>query len=157
LWLIFFPATFYGTIILEKFNFADPIILQSSKNKVWGKAQSEGAYDVFVFHPRTKFIHGRPDWQLFNGLKTPYFLKNINTTGEFPYLISAHIKNEDPNAVPIDQIMIADQNSNNKPLFLPKGEFIIKIRDKSGKLVEESEVMINKNKNKFSILQGSKI
>jgi hypothetical protein len=142
--------------VLEKFNFTDPIILQSKEKKIWGKGRSEGLFDMFVFHPRTKLIHGRPDWQLFNGLKTPYFIKNIHTTGEFPYLISACIKKEDPNAVPIDQIMIADQNSNNKPLFLPKGEFTIKIRDKSGKLIEESVVMVKKNKNKLSIVQGSK-
>lgn len=137
---------------LERFEFTHPIVLQSSKNEILGKKQSEGAYDIVVFHPRTRFIHGRPDWQLLSGSKTHYFLKNINPTGDFPYLISAYFVGETPEAVPIDQIMLPNPDSQS-PLILPAGEFVIKVRDKTGKLMETSAVMVKKNGSRFSIVQ----
>ncbi|MCP4049431.1 MAG: hypothetical protein GY730_01815 [bacterium] len=94
-----------------------------------------------VFHPRTKFIHGRPDWLALNGTRMPYYIKNVNIKGELPYLISAYMKSEEGDAVPIDRVVLSNAN-NKKALFLPEGDFIIVITDKSGNIIEESPVSI---------------
>lgn len=122
--------------IVNKYKFNHPTILQASNNKIWVHKEFQDRYDLQVFHPRTIFIYGRPNWLSLNGSRTPYFLQDININGQFPYLVSAYIKNEGVAAVPIDQIVVSNQNSN-KALMLPKKDLIVIIRDKSGKIIKE--------------------
>ncbi len=122
--------------IINKYKFNHPTILQASNNKIWVHKEFQGRYDMQVFHPRTIYIHGRPNWLSLNGSRTPYFLQDVNINGKFPYLVSAYIKNEGVAAVPIDQLILSNPNSH-KALMLPKKDLIVIIRDKSGKIIKE--------------------
>lgn len=125
--------------IFDKYKFDQPIILQSANNKIWTHKKLQERYDVQIFHPRTTFNHGRPNWLSLNGSRNLCHLENINFNGEFPYLVSAFIKNERETAVPIDQIILSSPKSN-KALMLPKKKLVIIVKDKSGKKIEESFV-----------------
>jgi hypothetical protein len=120
--------------IIKKHQIKHPTILLNTDSEIWVEKEYLGAYDLQIFHPRTRFIHGRPNWLLLNGVRNTYTLNNINTDGKFPYLVSAYYKNEDQFAVPIDRLILLNKNSA-RVLVLPKGEFTIIIKDISGNII----------------------
>ncbi len=92
------------------------------------------AVDMYVYHPRTKWLHGRPDW-VFKNNKIPTPILNHIAT-DFPCLVFAYLENEDiENAVPVDIIEIKSK-SDDKYLALYKGNYIIVVKDKNGKRQE---------------------
>lgn len=92
------------------------------------------AVDMYVYHPRTKWLHGRPDW-VFKNSKIPTPILNLITVG-FPCLVFAYLENEDiENAVPVDVIEIRS-DSDDKYLALYKGNYIVVVKDKQGRRQE---------------------
>ena len=123
--------------INQIYNFDNPIVLTSLKNKYW--ASNKKKYDLQIFHPRTTFVDGRPNWMSFDGSRTPYFIKRLRGDEKFPCLVSAYKKDEGPKAVPIDRILLKKPNIH-KALMLPRGRFIIIITDKTKKVIVETVV-----------------
>lgn len=83
-------------------------------------------YDISVYHPRTKWINGRPNWA-FEGGKQPYFINDqINIV--FPCLVLAYCEGEDISiAVPTDVIELKNKDDKTA-LALKKGNYTIIIK-----------------------------
>jgi len=91
-------------------------------------------YDARVYHPKTKWLNGRPHW-VFENNRTPYYIKE-KITLTFPCLVFAFIpkeKKENENAIPFDIIELKT-SADKKALSLKKGQqFTIVIRDENFK------------------------
>ena len=84
-------------------------------------------YDISVYHPRTKWEYGRPNW-IFEHQRQPYFVDK-SAIQSYPCLVFAYYANEDSsNSVPTDVIEIKSPG-DKIALALAKGEFIIVIED----------------------------
>ncbi|MEI7597423.1 MAG: hypothetical protein WCK02_16865 [Bacteroidota bacterium] len=90
--------------------------------------------DIEVFHPRTAYINGRPDWLYMNGRRKAIIINKKYLTIGYPVLVFAYYYNEDiEEAIPIDVIEIKSKN-DIKPLILPQGNFNIIIQNKQKKI-----------------------
>lgn len=91
-------------------------------------------YDARVYHPKTKWLNGRPHW-VFENNRSPYFVKE-KITVQYPCLVFAFIpkeKKESEYAIPFDIIELKTP-ADKKALSLKKGQsFTIVIRDKNFK------------------------
>jgi hypothetical protein len=132
--------------VTSKWKFTEPTAFQS-KSGEWWKGYG---YDLHIYHPRTRYERGRPDWLKIGGTRTPYALygkasKN-GTVGNFissapgTYLVQAFVEGESADAVPIDQIIVTDPK-NAPALMLPKGHFRIRIIDDLGKVISEQRIL----------------
>lgn len=89
-------------------------------------------YDYYIYHPRTVYFHGRPNWLLSKGVEE-YYVNVSNYKLKFPILISAYRNNEDPsNSIPIDIFELSSEKER-KPLLLKSGSYKIILKDSSGK------------------------
>src|SRR5690606_4598143 len=86
--------------------------------------------DISVFHPRTRFISGRPDWLLrSNSWKAYQLEEDLDLT--FPSRIAAfHADENTTDAVPVN--LVGLNNIHQKSLILPPGDFILHIVDRTG-------------------------
>jgi hypothetical protein len=108
----------------------DAVFVDSSGNSFRG-AKGNKDFDIKVYHPRTKWIHGSPDW-VFKNNKIPTPVLNLVKI-DFPCLVFAYKDNEDiAKAVPIDVIELKSK-SDDRYLALYKGNYIIVVRDDKGK------------------------
>lgn len=93
-------------------------------------------YDARVYHPKTKWLYGRPHW-VFENNRTPYFIKK-KITVTFPCLVFAFILkeiNENKNAIPFDIIELKTETETDKKALSLKKEqqYTIILRDKDFK------------------------
>lgn len=109
------------------------MFVDSSGQTFYGP-QEYKQYDARVYHPKTKWEHGRPHW-VFENNRTPYYIKD-KITLTFPCLVFAFIteeKKENENAIPFD-IVELKTSTDKKALSLKKGQqFTIVIRDQNYK------------------------
>ncbi len=111
----------------------DAIFSDTSKNAFSGPPEKI-EYDARVYHPRTKWVSGRPNWVFENG-RVPYFIEE-KITVSFPCLVFAFIPKENnasKEAIPYDIIELKNKK-DKKALSLKKDEqYIIVLRDEDGK------------------------
>lgn len=113
----------------------DAVFLDSSGHP-FNAAEVENSYDVNVYHPRTHWKSGRPDWIFLNDRKALYINHEIQTN--FPCLVMAFIKeecdlmnNDYDNLIPFDIIELKSIK-DKKALSLKKGNYEILVRDSDG-------------------------
>jgi hypothetical protein len=88
-------------------------------------------YDYYIYHPRTTYVNGRPDWILSNDVKE-YYVDIPKIKLKFPLLISAYDDNEDPvSAMPVDVIELRSKQ-DRKPLLLKTAKYKLIVRDTEG-------------------------
>lgn len=109
-----------------------PTVYVSSTVKPFASSRTSNKFDVSVFHSRTKYIFGRPNWLLENSNKL-YKLKRNPAGMSCPCLVFAFRQSEknDFGAVPVDIIEITDK-VHNKALVLPSGNYSIVIKNEKG-------------------------
>lgn len=110
-----------------------PTVFVDAEGAPWS---SEGdAYDVTVFHPRTRYLNGRPDWLINSDQRRPLKLER-QVCGTHPRcLVAARYENESPHAVPVDQLELPPDDPAATPLLLPKGRFVIDVSTPNGKVI----------------------
>lgn len=93
-------------------------------------------YDVRVYHPRTSWIEGRPNWVFENNRKARYINNEITT--EFPCLVFAYLSNESilekgnyKMLIPYDIVELKNMQ-DKKALSLKAGKYDIIIKDIKG-------------------------
>lgn len=135
------PFTIEQTILTESGSpeYDDPLyksiqlnyyaVFLDSSGKPFGGPPWNNCYDVCLYHPHTRWIHGRPDWVFENG-RQPIYLRG-SITLPFPCLVCAYLDGEDiTKATPVDIIELKNEDDeNHKALALGKGDFYILIRD----------------------------
>ncbi len=103
-----------------------------SAGQTFASLQGEKRYDAKIYHPKTKWLHGRPHWAFENN-RAPYFIKE-KISLIFPCLVFAFIakeKKQNKKAIPFDVIELKSP-TDNKALSLKKGQkFTIVMRDKN--------------------------
>jgi len=108
--------------------------LIDSSGKLFNGQKGMDQYDARLYHPRTKWLNGRPHWVFENG-KKPFVLTKKIKTG-FPCLVFAYYAKEDRKiTVPADVIELKNKDDKTA-LALPVGEFVILIKDINGKELE---------------------
>ena len=127
---------------LAKQNINQTTAFQSANGDFYGKSET---HDMFIFHPKAKYESGRPNWLKFNGKRkaVKINLKKLNLDSQKnnfiqkePVLVQAFYKNENTDAIPIDQIIL-HPNEEIPVLLLPKSKFKIRAMNKSGEILGE--------------------
>lgn len=114
-------------------NHNEPVVYIDTIGRIFNGSQTSGNYDVSVFHPRTNFIQGRPDWLLSEGKKF-YSIPSNKIKIDCPCLVSAYEEYENENPIPVDLIELSDKNEQ-KALVLSPGTFQIIITNKQGEKI----------------------
>ena len=105
----------------------EPIICYDTVKHIY---PNNSGMDVTCCLPRTRFIEDNiPDWKLFNG-KVLYTIDRrfINKNGFSEGCVSAFLKSEGEQCVPVDQYMYGKDESEFK-LALYKGEYLLRFDD----------------------------
>ena len=91
------------------------------------------SYDLEVYHPRTRYINGRPNWLIFDSSRSFYFVPEKYITIQYPLLAIAYPVNENyATAIPVDIIELKSINDIKKAMVLKKGEYKIILRNSKG-------------------------
>ncbi len=116
-----------------------PVVLRErTTNAYFVPAIRRDSYDLVVMHPRTRYENGRPTWMALGGTRQPHALRDADRPpkGSF-YLAQAFYPGEDAEkAVPADQIAYG-ADSPVPTLWLPAGEFRVRIINDAGKTVRD--------------------
>lgn len=114
-----------------------------STGQIFAGLQEEKKYDARVYHPKTKYLNGRPDW-VFENNRIPYYIKE-KIKVNFPCLVFAFITNErkqNKMAIPFDIIELKSL-TDKKALSLKNGQkFTIVIRDENSQN-QKFDVMVD--------------
>jgi hypothetical protein len=118
-----------------------PTVYLNRKGEMWSLAKS--TWDVTLFHPRSRYHNGRPDWLRLTGSRRPYPLSRTVCGNASQCLVVARLEKEGPDAVPIDQVEVV-RGRTLPPLLLPPGKFEIKIESAFGKVINRWKVRLEK-------------
>lgn len=109
--------------------FANP----KDSNDTYKPASGLQGFDLYIYHPRTKYINGRPNWLLSQEGAKEYVPKINSKKLKYPLIITAYKAGDSiPSDIPMDAIEILKKHTPI-PLILSKGTFDIKILDADGK------------------------
>ncbi len=117
-----------------------PVVLRHRTTKQWFQPSpaEEIHCDLVVFHLRSRYESGRPTWLSLGGRRSPHRVRTEHRPEPgSTYLAQAFYENEnDADAIPIDQ-MAYGPDEPIPTLWIPKGQFRVRIVDTSGKTVHE--------------------
>jgi hypothetical protein len=130
----------YENPIFKMINLDYYAVFMDSTGNLFNGSQGSKRYDVCLYHPRTKWVNGRPNW-VFENNRNPYFV-NRQITIEFPCLVLAYKfnekfskTNENDNPIPFDIVELKSKD-DLKALSLEKGKYAVIIRNRSGNTQE---------------------
>ena len=86
--------------------------------------------DISVYHPRTKYVNGRPDWLINNEKK--WVNITVKKGVDFSCLALAYKSKEPEFAVPFDVVLLNSRQQNTS-FALQKGRYRVVFVDKNGK------------------------
>lgn len=93
--------------VMRQLHPAAPIVFADTQGKPWSL---QPGYDVSVFFPPARLVHGRPDWLTLGGLRRPWLVDGSRCQRHYPCLVEARYADEDNDAIPADRLML-DQAS----------------------------------------------
>lgn len=108
-----------------------PFVLLSSEDPYIHKS-AEGFYDIALIWPKTNYKYGRATYRFLPNDFKAYDLNENIEQGSF---VQVYKENEGEGAVPTDQFIVKDSTINYH-LSLPKGKFIVKIKNENDSLLE---------------------
>ena len=124
----------YNNPMLNALDIDEPSILVDQSKKPFKYEVKKRWTDLAVFHPKTKFIDGRPDWLFDNGNQQVH----VNLEGikiPLPVMILAYNKGEEiDRGIPIDRIEVKNETSETN-LALAKGEYEIVVTNINGESI----------------------
>lgn len=85
-------------------------------------------YDVRLYHPRTTYMNGRPNWMLLDEERNVYMIDQDEINLDYPLLVKAFLLTEENDAVLVDVIEIK-KFTDQKALILPKGKYRLQINN----------------------------
>ncbi|MEI6348813.1 MAG: hypothetical protein WCP69_12775 [Bacteroidota bacterium] len=127
----------YENALFDKINLDYYAIFVDSLGKLYNGCEGSKRYDANLYHPRTIWLYGRPNW-VFENNRKPYFVNNKISIG-FPCLVLAYLSDEKfsktnvyDNPRPLDVIELKSKNES-KALSLKEGNYKLIIYDFEGK------------------------
>ncbi|MGH9848743.1 MAG: hypothetical protein ACREBD_02690 [Blastocatellia bacterium] len=115
---------------------SQPMVFRNAQGRLW--ALETGRHDVTLFHPRSRYTDGRPDWLRLGGDRKPYRLPKQVCGAAARCLVRARALGEAADAIPIDQLEISANRQAS--LLLPVGEFNLEVQDPEGKTIRNFRV-----------------
>jgi hypothetical protein len=115
-----------------------PVVFRNAAGASWSTSKN---YDMAVFHPRSRYENGRPDWLRMGGLRAPRPLPGAICGPSPSCLVKAYSAGEKTDAIPLDEI-IAESGRPVPALMLPRGKFLIRVENAEGKLIGERTMAI---------------
>jgi hypothetical protein len=106
-----------------------------------GTLGSPGAFDAYVFFPRTHLVDGRPDWMARELGRRRVPIPAGLRGGRGLRLVQAFKEGEPARAVPVDQVLIKE-GDDDKALMLPAGRFWLRTIEPDGAVVAETHVRL---------------
>jgi len=104
-------------------------VFVDSSGKLFNDPRGQNQYDVRVYHPRSVYMNGRPNWYFENGRAPFLFTEDIKVG--YPCLLFAYPVNEDPTmAVPADVVEL-HSSDDKTALALAHGTYIIVARNRN--------------------------
>jgi hypothetical protein len=101
-------------------------VFVNDSGKILGSGE---AYDLVVYHPRSKYVQGRPTWLLSYGDRRYYSIPPKKMSITFPLIAVVYPINDDfENSVPVDIIEL-ESKADRKALVLKKGTYKIFLRN----------------------------
>jgi hypothetical protein len=116
----------------------EPVVFRNATGALWSTSKN---YDMAVFHPRSHYENGRPDWLRMGGLRSPRPLPRTICGPSPSCLIKAYAAGEKTDAIPLDEI-IAESGKPVPGLMLPRGKILIRVENAQGKLTGERTISI---------------
>lgn len=115
----------------RKMKFNEFVIPVNNGKMVLGSLRMDGhPSDLFVYHPRTHLMYGRPHW-LFAIYKP--VLINDKISLSYPVLAKAYLANEDrTQAVPFDVIQIKSSDDTTALALSPNKRYNITVENEAG-------------------------
>lgn len=111
-----------------------PAVLINSNRRVYTGLTRDTTVDVMVYHPRTKYQNGRPQWLWQNLPRKAYFLPAKKVTIKYPLLVQAYRKNENDAAIAYD-VMELKNMQEKKALALEPGEYRLVLENENEKQI----------------------
>ena len=109
-----------------------PALFRTESGEPFVTGSYAGKVDLQVFHPRTRLVHGRPDWLLpgRRAVSVPDPLVAKLARDE-RVLLQAFHADEGPDALPADQFVVT--GTNDLPAFLLRpGDYRLAAQDETG-------------------------
>ncbi len=123
-------SPYYQMIKVDKMS-----VLVHEEGTVFNGVDTVNHFDVLVYHPRTTYIKGRPNWLLeLEGNRLIKIKKNKVAKNNYPVIVKAILQAEGKEAVPVDVLEIKSRK-DIKRLVLPKGKYLIEMIDKNRKVI----------------------
>lgn len=119
----------YYRYVIQHYTFLNAVVFLNKDHSSFVQPFYMGGIDVQVFHPKTRYRNGRPEWLYYEGYHA-YILprKILKYQGA---LIQAIPYGNDKDTVPVDQFVIAE----GKALVLRKGRYLLRIINSEGTLI----------------------
>ncbi|MCK6543208.1 hypothetical protein L6Q79_11065 [bacterium] len=128
--LVNFENSYYR-YVQDSLKINSPAIFKTI-NGYWVDDTKRGFVDMQVFHPRTNYINGRPNWLI----KENYILTLPDfDISSFPFLVQAFKKSDKTNAIPMDQFLV-DSRKEKIAVAVPKGYYRIRMINSKGTIHE---------------------
>lgn len=96
--------------------------------------------DIQVYHPKTKYTHGRPHWMITS--KNKFIALPPKFAAYKGLLVEARLVQEDCSSVPLDRLIISDEDDSNY-LLLEAGSYVLMVFDKSGKVIDKISISVD--------------
>ena len=135
--------------VTKNWDLTVPSVLVSPDGAYWAD-QPGGSYDLTVFHPKPRYVSGRPAWLSMDGYRQSAQLTGqvlgLSMVGQTyrgnELLIQAFAQGESDVAIPVDQFVL--RTGDNLPvMMLPKGRYVIRVRDARGHQVSQGELVVD--------------
>jgi hypothetical protein len=110
--------------VMDRGVLAGPTVFAAADGAPWSRDRA--AYDATVFHPRTRYVHGRPTWLLADGARAPYPLPPGVCGRAERCLVEARAAREGDDAVPVDRVEVT-AGSAPPALALPPGDYRLRV------------------------------
>jgi hypothetical protein len=125
--------------VMETNRISRPSVFRKDKGEWW--TLEKGKRDVTLFTPRSLYKDGRPTWLRLGGDRQPYKLPKDICETTARCLVRARVAGESADAVPIDQIEVV-ANRSIPVLMLPKGDFVLEVKDAADKVLTTSRIKL---------------
>lgn len=116
----------------------EPVVLVDDKGGLWSR--NPDGLDAYVFHPRTTYVHGRPNWMSMGGLRSPHVVDCPSY--DEPVLLQALVAGESADAVPLDQT-VWWPDTPKPALLLRPGAYVVRVIDRSGRTLHRVKVQVD--------------
>lgn len=123
--------------IIDNYKFNNPVVFMDPNDEVIVDPINKASIDVQVYHPFTIFNRERPTWLLIDPESRYFKIPSVMLKYK-NHLVQVLNRGAATTEIPVDQVVIDD----HKALILKPGDYIIRIINRQGDLVQVGSLKI---------------